>query len=46
MLGTFKTNVKDATDKEQEAQDQNNELSGPKRGQLEEAQQALSCVVL
>ena len=42
MLGTFKTNLKDATDKEQEAQAQYKELSGSKREQLEEAQQALT----
>ena len=42
MLGTFKTNLKDAADKEQEAQAQYNELSGSKRERFEEAQQALS----
>jgi peptidoglycan hydrolase CwlO-like protein len=42
MLGTFKTNLKDATDKEQEAQTQYDELSGSKSEQLGEAQQALS----
>ena len=41
-LGSFKTNLKDAADKEQEAQAQYNELSGSKREQLEEAQQVLS----
>merc|ERR1719329_1275972 len=42
MLDTFKTNRKDARDKEDEAQSQYDELSGNKREQLESAQEALS----
>lgn len=42
MLDTFKTNRKDATDKEDEAQSQYDELSSNKREQLESAQEALS----
>jgi len=42
MLDTFETNLKDATAKEKEAQEQYDELSGSKRDQLQEAQQALS----
>jgi len=42
MLDTFETNLKDATSKEKEAQSQYDELSGSKRDQLEEAQDALS----
>merc|ERR1719443_1496391 len=42
MLDTFKTNRKDARDKEDEAQSQYDELSGNKREQLESAREALS----
>merc|ERR1740138_336067 len=42
MLDTFKTNRKDARDKEDEAQSQYDELSENKREQLEGAQEALS----
>jgi predicted nucleic acid-binding Zn-ribbon protein len=42
MLDTFKTNRKDARDKEDESQSQYDELSGNKREQLESAQEALS----
>merc|ERR1719460_2081126 len=42
MLDTFKTNRKDARDKEDEAQSQYDELSGNKREQLESAQEASS----
>jgi hypothetical protein len=42
MLDTFKTNKQDATDKEDEAQSQYDDLSGNKREQLESAQEALT----
>jgi len=42
MLDTFKTNLKDATSKEAQSVSEYNELSGSKKGQLEEAQQALT----
>jgi len=42
MLDTFKTNLKDAESKEDQAQSQWEELNGSKRDQLEEAQGALS----
>jgi len=42
MLDTFKTNLKDATSKEAQSVSEYNELSGSKKGQLEEAQKALS----
>lgn len=42
MLDTFKTNLADATSKENEAQNQYVELSDSKNGQLGEAQEALS----
>merc|ERR1719242_2544716 len=40
MLDTFKTNRKDARDKEDEAQNQYDDLSSNKREQLESAQEA------
>jgi len=42
MLDTFKTNLKDATTKEDESQAQYTELSNSKNEQLAEAQEALS----
>ena len=42
MLDTFKTNLKDATSKEAQAQAEYTKLSGSKKGQLTEAQEALS----